>query len=195
MPGYSEIDLPEDLIWDNHNKALTYREEILSLHSLDDKALSKLFKKLEESELDNYTKISELIGIAFDENTVWGQLDIGELKCLCLLSLKRFDEAKEYVEMFMTFNDNSPERRKFYQALNALLDIELDEEFEAVDYIPNMTKMFGPEVMKNALGSISGEIKFYGLPKTNLQLEGLTKHLRLIESYKKLHAAKSKFIR
>ena len=195
VPGYSEIYLPEDLIWDNHNKALNFREEILSLHSLDDKALSKLIKKLEESELDNYTKISELIGIAFDENTVWGQLDIGELKCLSLLSLKRFEEAKEYVEMFMTFNDNSPERRKFYQALNALLDIELDEEFEAVDYIPNMTKMFGPEVMKNALGSISGEVKFYGLPKTNLQLEGLTKHLRLIESYKKLHTAKSKFIR
>ncbi len=193
VPDYSEIYLPEDLIWDNHNKALNFRSDILNLHSLDDKALTKLVKKLEESELDNYTKISELIGIAFDENTTWGQLDIGELKCLSLLALKRFEEAKEYVEMFMSFNDNSAARRSFYQALNALLDIELDEEFEIADYLPNMTRMFGAEVMKNAVGTVTGEVRFFGLPKTNSELEGLDKHLRLIESYKKLQKAKRQY--
>ncbi len=193
VPDYSEIYLPEDLIWDNNNKALAFRTDILNLHSLDDKALAKLVKRLDESELDNYTKISELIGIAFDENTTWGQLDIGELKCLSLLALKKFEEAKEYVEMFMTFNDNSAERRKFYHALNTLLDIELDEEFEIEDYVPNMTRMFGAEVMKNALGTVTGEIKFFGLPKTNTKLEGLDKHLRLIKSYQKLQKAKRKF--
>ncbi len=193
VPDYSEIYLPEDLIWDNHNKALNFRADILNLHSLDDKSLNKLVKKLEESELDNYTKISELIGIAFDENTVWGQLDIGELKCLSLLALKRFEDAKEYVEMFMSFNDNSAARRSFYQALNALLDIELDEEFEANDYVPNMTRMFGPEVMKNALGTISGDVRFFGLAPTDSELKGLNKHLRLIESYQKLQKAKKAY--
>lgn len=193
VPDYSEIYQAEDLIWDNHNKALMFREDILNLHTLDKKALTKLVKKLDESELDNYTKITELIGVAIDENTVWGQLDIGELKCLCLLALKKFEAAKEYVEMFMSFNDNSPERRKFYQALNALLDIELDEEFEFADYLPNLTRMFGEEIVKNALGSITGEVRFYGLTKTNTKLEGLDKHLRLINSYKKLQAAKSNY--
>lgn len=193
VPDYSEIYQAEDLIWDNHNKALMFREDILNLHSLDNKALIKLVKKLDESELDNYTKITELIGVAIDENTVWGQLDIGELKCLCLLALKKFEAAKEYVEMFMSFNDNSPERRKFYQALNALLDIELDEEFEFSDYLPNLTRMFGAEIVKNALGSIAGEVRFYGLTKTNTKLEGLDKHMRLINSYKKLQVAKSNY--
>lgn len=193
VPDYSEIYETNDLIWDNHNKAIQFRSDILNLHSLDDKALSKLIKKLDESELDNYTKISELIGVAFDENTPWGQLDIGELKCLSLLALKKFEDAKEYVEMFMTFNDNSTERRRYYQALNAVLDITLSEDLEVEDYIPNFTRMFGAEVVKNAVGTVNGEVRFLGLTKTNSKLEGLDKHLRLIESYKKLQAAKAKY--
>jgi ribosomal protein S12 methylthiotransferase accessory factor len=193
VPGYSEIYLPEDLIWDNHNKAIAFRTDILNLHSLDDKALTKLVKKLDESEIDDYTKISELIGIAFDENTVWGQLNIGELKCLALLALKKFEDAKELVEMFMTFNDNSTARRSYYQALNAVLDITLDEELELKDFIPNMTRMFGSEILTNAMGTVTGEVKFFGLTKTNLKLEGLDKHLKLVESYQKLQTAKRKF--
>lgn len=193
VPDYSEIYETNDLIWDNHNKAINYREDILNLHSLDNKALTKLIKKLEDSELDNYTKISELIGVAFDENTVWGQLDIGELKCLSLLALKKYDDAKEYVEIFMTFNDNSAERRRYYQALNAFLDITLSDDLEIDDYIPNLTRMFGADIVKNALGTISGEVRFFGLTQTNSNLEGLDKHLRLIESYKKLQKAKKNY--
>ena len=194
VPGYSEIYLPEDLIWDNHNKSIAFRADILNLHSLDDKQLSKLVSKLEDSEIDDYTKIAELIGVAFDENTVWGQLNIGELKCLSLLALKRFEEAKQFVEMFMTFNDNSSARRSFYQALNTVLDITLsDEELELNDYIPNMTRMFGSEILNNAIGTVTGEVRFMGLTKTNMKLEGLEKHLKLIESYQKLQVAKRKF--
>lgn len=193
VPGYSEIYLPEDLIWDNHNKAIAYRSDILNLHILDDKALSKLVKKLDESELDDYTKISELIGVAFDENTVWGQLNIGELKCLSLLALKRFEEAKELVEMFMTFNDNSAKRKSYYQALNTVLDITLNKELELNDYLPNMNRMFGSEILNNAIGTVTGEVRFMGLTKTNMKLEGLDKHLKLIDSYQKLQVAKRKF--
>jgi ribosomal protein S12 methylthiotransferase accessory factor len=193
VPDYSEIYETTDLIWDNHNKSINFRHDILNLHSLDEKALTKLVKKLDESELDDYTKISELIGVAFDENTNWGQLNIGELKCLSLLALKKFEEAKELVEMFMTFNDNSRERRAYYRALDAVLDIHLNEELEIEDYTKNLTRMFGPEIVKSAMATVSGEVKFFGLPQTNSQLEGLDKHLRLIESYQKLQKAKKAF--
>jgi ribosomal protein S12 methylthiotransferase accessory factor len=192
VPDYSEIYSTDDLIWDNHNKSIAFRADILNLHSLNDKALSKLVDKLEESEIDDYTKISELIGVAFDENTPWGQLNIGELKCLSLLALKRFEEAKPLVEMFLTFNDNSTARKKYYQALNAILDIELNE-LDVQDYVPNMTRMFGAETLNNAIGTVTGEVKFMGLTPTNTKLEGLDKHLKLIESYQKLQAAKRKF--
>ncbi len=56
VPDYSEVYLVEDLIWDNTNKALLYREDILNLHRLDDAQLEALVERfLEECELDDYT--------------------------------------------------------------------------------------------------------------------------------------------
>ncbi|MEX1098930.1 MAG: YcaO-like family protein, partial [Bacteriovoracaceae bacterium] len=190
VPGYSEIYDPEDLIWDNNNQALAFRTDILNIHSLDDGALAALVDKLEESELDHYMPIAELIGVAFDENSAWGKLTIGELKCLVFLALKKFGEAKELVEMFLTFNDSSPERRKYYQALKPVLDITLDQGLEIEDYLSNMIRMFGEETMNSAVQTVTGEVRFFGLTKTNMKLEGLDKHLKLIESYEKLQAAK-----
>lgn len=195
VPGYSEIYLPEELIWDNHNKSLEFRDSILNLHSLDKKGLTTLVKKLEESEIDNYTTIAELIGIAFDENSVWGQMTIGELKALSYLSLKKFEDAKALVEMLSTFSNSLPERKKFYQALNVVLDIELNEELELNNFLPNLTRMYGTQLMEAVTKSVTGEMRFYGLPQTNSNLAGIDKHLKLIESYKKLQKAKKAFFK
>ncbi|GGB55485.1 OsmC domain/YcaO domain-containing protein [Shewanella inventionis] len=190
VPDYSEVYPVDDLIWDNTNKALSYREDILNLHSLSTKALSKLVNRLEESQLDNQTDIPTLIGIVFDENTVWGQLTIIELKILIYLALGEHEDALELVEEFLQFNDNTVQRRLFYQAVNAVLEVTLDEELELEHFIGNFTRMFGKEVMDNVVGSVNGTIRFYGLTKTSIKLEGIEPHLRLIESYKKLHQAR-----
>lgn len=191
VPDYSEVYPVDDLIWDNTNKALDYREDILNLHILDDDALASLVERLEESQLDNYTDIITLIGVEFDENTVWGQLTILELKILIYLALGELEEAIELVETFLQFNDNTVERGLFYQAMNAVLEVVVDEELELDDYIHNFTRMFGQEVMDNVVGSVNGDVRFYGLTQTNMQLEGLDKHLRLIDSYKKLHSVRA----
>ncbi len=192
VPGYSEIYPVEDLIWDNTNKALDYREDILNIHDLDDKQLTSLVERLEESQIDNYTPISILIGIEFDENTVWGKLDIGELKILIYLALKQYESAAELIFDFINFNDNTAARKMFYQALKAALDVTMDEDEDMADYLPNMTRMFGAETMDKVVGSISGDIRFYGLTKTSMKLEGLDKHLKLIKSYQKLHKARAR---
>ena len=150
-------------------------------------------ERLEESELDNYTDIKTLIGVEFDENTVWGQLAILELKLLIYLALKQFEEALELVEEFLQFNDNTVERELFYQAMNAALEVALDDELEMDDYEPNLRRMFGNERMDAVIGSITGSVRFYGLTPTSMQLEGLDKHLRLLDSLKKLHAARARF--
>ncbi|WP_447529615.1 OsmC domain/YcaO domain-containing protein [Vreelandella sp. TE19] len=192
VPGYSEVYPIEDLIWDNTNKALDYREDILNLHRLDDAQLTDLVERLEESQMDDHADIITLIGIEFDENTVWGQLTILELKLLIFLALSRLEEALDCVEMFQQYNDNTVERGLFYQALNAVLEIELDDELERDNYLPNLTRMFGEQTMAAVVGSITGDVRFYGLTPTNLQLDGLERHQRLIESYKKLHAARAR---
>ncbi|MFT4606853.1 MAG: ribosomal protein S12 methylthiotransferase accessory factor [Urechidicola sp.] len=194
VPGYSEVYPVEDLIWDNTNKALHYREDILNLHSLNDESLANLLARLEESQLDNYTDIRTLIGIEFDENTVWGQLTILELKILITLALGELDEAYELVGEFLQFNDNTVERGLFYQAVHTVLEITLDEEMVLEDFIANLGRMFSEAVMANVVGSVNGQIKFFGLTKTSMKLEGLEKHLRLIESYKKLHQARETMV-
>jgi ribosomal protein S12 methylthiotransferase accessory factor len=192
VPDYSEIYPVDDLIWDNTNKALFFREDILNLHSLDKAGLKSLVKRLEDSELDDYTDITTLIGIEFDDNTAWGQLTILELKLLIYLALQKFEEAKEAVEMFLQYNDNTVERGLFYQAVNVVLEMELDEDLELVDYEANFRRMFGNERMDAAIGSVNGSVRFFGLTPTSMKLEGLDRHLRLIDSYKKLHSARAK---
>ncbi|MEG1077689.1 MAG: OsmC domain/YcaO domain-containing protein [Pseudomonas sp.] len=192
VPGYSEIYPIEDLVWDNTNKALFFREDILNLHSLDETDLRALVERLEESELDDYTDIKTLIGIEFDDNTVWGQLTILELKLLIHVALQQFEEAKELVETFLQFNDNTVERGLFYQALNVVLEVALDDDLELDDYETNFRRMFGNERMDAVIGSVDGSVRFFGLTPTSMKLEGLDRHLRLIDSYKKLHQARAK---
>ena len=192
VPGYSEIYPVEDLIWDNTNKALLFRSDILNLHSLSDMRLRSLLKSLEQCEVDDYTDITTLIGVEFDDNTVWGQLTILELKLLIYLALNKFDEAKELTEAFLQYNDNTVERGLFYQALNVVLEVQLDDELDMADFEPNFRRMFGNERMDAAIGSVNGSVRFYGLTPTSMQLEGLDKHLRLIDSYKKLHSARAR---
>ena len=194
MPDYSEIYLVEDLIWDNTNKALAFREDILNIHRLDDTRLEALVERLEECELDDYTEITTLIGIEFDDNTVWGQLTLLELKLLIYIALKQFEEAKDLVEQFLQYNTNTVERGLFYQCMNVVLEVILDDEMELEDYEKNFRRMFGDERMDAVIGSVEGSVRFYGLTPTSMKLEGLDRHLRLIESYKKLHAARAKAV-
>jgi len=192
VPGYSEVYPIEDLVWDNTNKALLFREDILNLSRLDDACLASLLERLENNELDEYGDIATLIGIEFDENTVWGQLTVLELKLLIQLALKRYEEAHDLVGAFLQYNDNTVERKLFYQAIDAALEVLLDDELEMADYEANFRRMYGDARMDAVLGSINGSVRFFGLTPTSMQLEGLDRHHRLIDSYKKLHKARAK---
>ncbi|MBK5529729.1 OsmC domain/YcaO domain-containing protein [Pseudomonas sp. TH06] len=194
VPDYSEIYPVDDLIWDNTNKALQFRADILNLHSLSKVGLRNLAQGLENSELDDYTEITTLIGIEFDDNTPWGKLTILELRLLIYLALQKYDQAKDLVEAFLQYNDNTVERGLFYQAVNVVLEMELDEDLQLADYETNFRRMFGDERMDAAIGSVNGSVRFHGLTPTSLKLEGLDRHLRLIESYKKLHSARAKVV-
>ncbi len=192
VPGYSEVYPVEDLMWDNTNKALSFRADVLNLHRLDDASLEALLARLEDSELDDYTDIITLIGIEFDENTAWGQLTILELKLLINLALKKFPATQELVGAFLQYNENTVERGLFYQALNVVLEVLLDDDLELDDYAVNFRRMFGNPRMDAVMGSVDGSVRFFGLTPTSIQLEELDRHRRLIDSYKKLHLKRSK---
>ncbi|MFM9926294.1 OsmC domain/YcaO domain-containing protein [Variovorax sp. H27-G14] len=191
VPGFSEIYPIEDLIWDNTNKALPFRADILNLHRLDDTQLAGLLDRLTQSDVDEHSDIATLIGIEFDENTAWGQLTLLELKLLIHLALKQFEDAQDLVSSFLQYNDNTLDRQLFYQAVNAVLEVVLDEELELGDYVLNFRRMFGDSRMDAVMGSVDGSVRFFGLTPTSLKLEGLDRHQRLIDSYRKVHAARA----
>ncbi|EAV47058.1 hypothetical protein MB2181_03255 [Methylophilales bacterium HTCC2181] len=191
VPGYSEVYPVEDLIWDNTNKALLFRADILNLHRLDNNSLAALLDRLSNNELDEYSDIGTLIGVEFDDNSVWGQLTVLELKLLINLAIKQFDVAYELTEAFLQYNDNTVERGLFYQALRVSLYIILNEDLELENYLSNFRRMFGNEQIDAVIGSIEGSLRFFGLTPTNMNLEGLDRHQRLMDSYKKLHKARS----
>ena len=190
VPGYSEIYPVDDLIWDNTNKALMFRADILNLHRLDDPSLQALLERLENNELDDYGDIATLIGIEFDENTAWGQLTVLELKLLIHLALQQFEAAHELVGAYLQYNDNTVERGLFYQALNVVLEVRQGEDLDLGDYVVNFRRMYGDPRMDAVLGSVDGSVRFFGLTPTSIKLDGLDRHQRLIDSYKKLHMAR-----
>ena len=191
VPGYSEVYPVEDLVWDNTNKALLFRADILNLHRLDDENLRALLERLDNSELDEHSDVGTLIGVEFDDNTTWGQLTVLELKLLINLALKDFEVAQELTGAFLQYNDNTVERGLFYQALNVALEVLLDNDLALDDYSVNFRRMFSEARMDAVMGSIDGSIRFFGLTPTSMKLEGLDRHHRLIDSYKKLHKARS----
>jgi len=193
VPNYSEIYPKEDLIYDNNNLAIEFRNDILTIHQLDETELNDLFEKLLENDLDDYRPVRELIGIAFDENSTWGELTIGELKALIQLSLGNLEDAKTYVEQFAIFNDASENRNKLYRLLDILIEIELDQSKEIDQFKPTLIKMYGESFLENAVEIVKGEVKFPGLQKTNTNLEGLDRHIRLINSYHKLQEKRDEY--
>ena len=59
------------------------------------------------------------------------------------------------------------------------------------DYEVNFRRMYGDARMDAVLGSIDGSVRFFGLAPTSMKLEGLDRHHRLIDSYRKLHKARA----
>ena len=45
--------------------------------------------------------------------------------------------------------------------------------------------------MDAVIGSLEGNVRFHGLTPTSMKLEGLDRHQRLIDSYRKLHGARA----
>jgi len=105
--------------------------------------------------------------------------------------LQQLEEAHELVGAFLQYNDNTLERGLFYQALNVVLEVMLDDDLELADYEVNFRRMFGNDRMDAVIGSVEGSVRFFGLTPTSMKLEGLDRHHRLIDSYKKLHRARA----
>ena len=101
-----------------------------------------------------------------------------------------YDTIVGKLEFEMVFPDGRKEMRPMAQRRTLLDDPDAQVRRAALD---GANKVFAQveDTMAAVVGSVSGEVRFHGLTPTSMKLEGLEKHQRLVDSYKKLHAARA----
>jgi len=189
VPGMSDIYPVDDLVWNNNNEGALFREEILSLKNLDESHWLSIFNRLNEGGYNDYQRVAEFIGVAPDAGTTWAQLRIGELKAMLCLALKN-NEAMEWVNWCLHIDQFGSDATRFYLCLQALLEINIDQQRQLEDFTDSLKLMFDEQTLKNCIDVISGKENFFGLHSPGLSLEGFSAHNKLLEGYKKLHTAK-----
>lgn len=193
VPGMSEIYPIQDLEWSNNNEGSLLRKAILSLRDMDEDALQELLDDLEYGSAPDTQKISELIGIVPDKNTLWETLQVGELKAMLCFALKDYEGAREWNSWSLLMEQVDEKRTRHYRCLEALLEIELDEDKELKDYEVSLKLIYGVNNVRICSAIIETSEVFHGLHSPGLSLGGFRTHKKLLEGYAKIHNAKKKY--
>ncbi len=181
VPGMSEIYPVEDLIWNNRNEGVFFRDDILNLKNLNKSQLKKLLKKIEKSGVGDHQLVCELIGIAPDENTDWEDFRISELKGLVALALEDLETALESMNWTLLFGQISEEKMIRYRCLTTILEMELSKKLKISDYKKNLSKLYNSEILRFCQKVILGKNVFSKLkPTFNL-------HKKLIKAHRKIN--------
>ncbi len=173
VPGMSEIYPADDLVWENNNAGIDMREVILK----EDKTLEEceaLIEKLEDLNFDDQYPVAALMGLPADKDSIFADLRIAELITLLALKTQDNERIQEGCEWLLHFKQIDPRRLKTYQCINAILQLD-----SMTDYASPLEKLYGREILSNALALIDGEDIF---PlKSNWKMHDL-----LIDGYRKV---------
>ncbi len=191
VPEMSEIYQPHDLAWDNNNSGADLRAEILGVHELTQDELMSLHDRIEDKGFDDMLLVVHGIGVIPDAGTMWANLRFGELKAMIALAAKNYELAKAGSEWCLHFAPLTPERRLQYLCLDTLLQVEIDDELNENEFLPNVERLYGKDLVEKSLKLIGGFEKFDGLHESDMNLQGFEMHQKLISSYEKLQRAKS----
>lgn len=184
VPGMSEIYPVDDLEWENNSNGAALRPGILNLAELDDDQCSQLLDNLNELNITDERPVAALIGLAPDAGSLWADLRVGELKTLLALAAGEMDAAREGCEWIRQFEQLDAARRRTYQCIATLLDMEDPNRFEDA-----LVSLYGEETLDQATDLIDGDLRFFGLPSPGMNLDGCDLHQRLLKQYAKVHAA------
>lgn len=100
------------------------------------------------------------------------------------LAAGEMDAAREGCEWIRQFEQLDAARRRTYQCIATLLDMEDPNRFEDA-----LVSLYGEETLDQATDLIDGDLRFFGLPSPGMNLDGCDLHQRLLKQYAKVHAA------
>ncbi|HJW24116.1 MAG TPA: 30S ribosomal protein S12 methylthiotransferase accessory factor YcaO [Rhodocyclaceae bacterium] len=184
VPGMSEIYPVDDLEWENNSNGAVVRPAILHLAQLDDAECRQLLDTLNEMSLADERPVAALIGLAPDAGSLWADLRVGELKTLLALAIGDTDAILEGCEWVRQFEQLDAGRRRTYQCIATLLEMEDPNAHEAA-----LVSLYGDETLDMATDLIDREVRFFGLASPGLGLHGCQLHQRLLAEYAKAHPA------
>ena len=185
VPGMSEIYPIDDLEWENNSNGAAVRPAILNLGDLDEEQCGQLLDLLNELNIAEERPVAALIGLAPDAGSIWADLRIGELKAMLALAVGDTDATIEGCEWVRQFEQLDAGRRRIYQCIATLLEMEDPNIFEEA-----LVSLYGEETLDMATDLIDGEVRFFGLASPGLALEGCDLHQRLLQEYEKASATK-----
>jgi ribosomal protein S12 methylthiotransferase accessory factor len=180
----SEIYPVDDLEWENNSNGAVIRPAILHLADLDDDEAGELLDVINDMNLVDEKPVAALIGLAPDAGSLWADLRIGELKTLLGLAAGDMDAVREGCEWIRQFDQLDAQRRRTYQCIATLLEMEDPNVYEDA-----LVALYGEETLDLATDLIDGEVRFFGLASPGLELTGCTLHQSLLAEYAKAHPA------
>lgn len=173
VPGMSEIYPADDLVWENNNAGIAYREAILKPNKTATEA-AQLIEQLEALNLDDQQPVAALIGLPADQDSIFKDLRIAELITLLALKAQDSERVMEGCEWLIHFRQIDPSRLKTYQCIHTLMQLNGMSQYGKA-----LKKLYGKETLQNALSLIEGKDVF--LLQSNWKMHDL-----LITAYKKL---------
>jgi ribosomal protein S12 methylthiotransferase accessory factor len=190
VPGMSDIYPPDDLIWSNKNSGSGLRRRLLTMNQMSSDELDQFANHLNELGLSDLQPISEVIGVLFEEGSVWRTLRIGELKGMLALASGNIEEAKPWCAWCSHFGFLPPERHNLYRAINELIAFELSGENPS-QYNTSLALFFDEKTLADARDIVAGKLTFHGLTFSDSWEEISPTHQRFIGIYRRLHPLKA----
>jgi ribosomal protein S12 methylthiotransferase accessory factor len=182
----SEIYPIDDLEWENSSMGCIVRPWILNLAELDETACGELLDTINELNIAEERPVAALIGLAPDPGSMWADLRIGELKTMLALAVGDSDAVLEGCEWVRQFEQLDARRRRVYQCIATLLEMDDPDAYEAA-----LVGLYGDDTLDMATDLIDGEVRFFGLVSPGMDLQGCELHQRLLAEYAKAHPASS----
>lgn len=182
VPGMSEIYPVDDLEWENNSYGAIVRPAILNLAELDDDQCGQLLDVLNELNIADERPVAALIGLAPDAGSLWADLRVGELKTMLALAAGDREAVREGCEWVRRFEQLDATRRRTYQCIETLLDLDDPDAYEGA-----LVSLYGDETLDLASDLIDGEQRFFGLRSPGMDLAGCDLHQRLLKEYAKAH--------
>lgn len=183
VPGFSDIYLPDELLFNNNNASLGVRPLMFDLEAAGAEGWQHILEVLETHNVNDQLKVFEWAGIVGD-SSAWARLRMGEFRVWLMLALGEREAAFEFLPSVMASGDLTGDDRKRYQALYAVLELALTTD-DASPYQRGLAYYYGDDLLAQAQQWVAGTERFPGLTKLDAAAPTVG-HGKLLEGYRKV---------